>query len=457
MIKNPTNFPSPTEKARMETLQKFNKLYQGEHFSVFGLHELIKKQFKKPQDLIYIAQNLTGYISDFYGDFVAGDIDKMIIRGNTGNAEVDKFVDDVVYENDLKEQVPDMGTDQSIFGFVLLLGWLDTDGGYHISKVGQDQYFPQADGSVIFTTYKSVTPVNSTEAVLYCLTQHYYLENGTCKVDREGWVANKNGTLEKKISFEEITNIFGLNMVENENLEIDELPIRIANNTRLNSYGFGKSDYNDIMPQISEINERVSHIATQLLKNLDAKMALPATDNIDENGDMKNGAFDTIEVNKDEIMPQYIVNTNNLLTDAREHISDQIKMVSEITSVPMWQLTKSSMPERVESLRIQLFATMRKTSRKRAKIIRALQDMFRIGFKMKGINFADDIEIAFSDVVPVDELTQANTEQIKIMAGISSKKSAIMRVENMDEADAEAELKQIQDEDRIAGGLPQIQ
>ena len=154
---------------------------------------------------------------------------------------------------------------------------------------------------------------------------------------------------------------------------------------------------------------------------------------------------------KDDPEAKYIINDNPLLSEAREHILTQTKMVSFATSVPMFELLKTSTPERVESLRIQLFSAVRRTSRKRSRIVRALKDMFRLGFNMTKIEYKGDIYIKFSDVVPVDELTQAQTEQLKVSSGISSRKSSIMRVEGLTEDEADQELKQIQEEDKIAG------
>lgn len=445
----PQNFPSAYEKERVSTLKKYNSLYEGYHFQVLGLHELLKKQFLKTQDLIYLAHNLPAYISDFYGDFVAGDTEKMIIRANVENPDVVKFVDEVVYENDLKEKISDIGTEQSEFGFVPLLGYLDEEGVYRIQKVAQDQYFPQADGSVVFATYKEVQ-IDATNSVTYCMTQHYFLESGKTKIQRQAWVCESNGTLKEKANFVDVATLIGRPSIQEEEiLDIDELPIRQIDNARTSKSGYGKSDYNDIIPQVAEINERSSHISIQLLKNLDAKMMLPAA-MFEEDGSVKAG-FDSISMEKDDPEAKYIVNPNALLEDARQHILGQIKIVSTLTAVPMWELTKGAMPERVESLRIQLFSTSRRTARKRAKLKRALNDMFRIGFKMKGIDFNEDIEIEFSDVMPTDELTQATTEETKIRAGLSSKRSAIMRIENVDQADADEELKQIAEEEKIAG------
>lgn len=80
--------------------------------------------------------------------------------------------------------------------------------------------------------------------------------------------------------------------------------------------------------------------------------------------------------------------------------------------------------------------------------------MFRIGAKMTSQSEAlqnEDINMDFSDVLPTDETEQATVESTKVTSGLSSKKRAMMRLENYSEEEADEELKQIRAEDQIAG------
>ena len=142
-----------------------------------------------------------------------------------------------------------------------------------------------------------------------------------------------------------------------------------------------------------------------------------------------------------------------MISDAREHIMQEAKFISFITGVPMMEILKSAMPERVESLRIQLFNAVRKTHRKRAKLSRAIKDMIRIGFKMVNKTLDQDPVVKFGDVLPVDDNLEATTEATKVGAGLSSHLSAIMRLENMSEEDAQAELDRINNEATMSGVL----
>lgn len=443
-------FPSRTDCDRLATLKKYQSLYDNDAFSVFGLHELIKKQFPVGQALIYLAHAIPARISDFYGDFVRGDTDNMVIMAGTGVESDEDFVKQVVYESDLKEKVYDLAVSQSEFGFCVMLGRLDDDENYIIDEVGQDQYFPQADGSVVFATWKK-DPADAQGKNLLLLTQQYSMVDGKCQIECKAWKCDPAGVVQGDYSLEEMGKILGRTLVATSTLDIDELPIRQVDNGKRQRTGYGKSDYADILPQLGEVNERVSHVATQLLMTLDAKLQMPKS-MFDEDGKPKFFNAYALDSNQDPEV-KYVTNPNALLAEADTHVKTQLKTISFVSSVPMFELLKESMPDRVESLRIQMFQAERKTQTKRSKMKRALLDMFRIGAKMKGIKLEQDIVIKFGSVLPTDPLIDATTESTKVSAGLSSHKSAIMRLNNYNEEQAEAEMKEIKSEDAIAGVL----
>jgi hypothetical protein len=223
------------------------------------------------------------------------------------------------------------------------------------------------------------------------------------------------------------------------NRRYGELPFRKVSNGKND-----KSDYADIIPQMAEINERVTQNSTQFLKNMDAKLQLPKG-MADEEGKVQPFDYILMET-KETPSASYITNANPLMADAREHIMHELKIIELATGVPMWALTKGSQPDRVETLRIQMFQAIRKTERKRAKLKRAIQDMFRIIFKLEGKEMKDDISIKFSDVLPTDETEATNIETSKVGSGLSSKRSAIMRLEGISVEEAEEELELIRAE-----------
>jgi len=142
--------------------------------------------------------------------------------------------------------------------------------------------------------------------------------------------------LVEEVNIKVLNELIGVNYEVTQTLEIDTIPIIQVDNGRPMSSGYGKSDYNDILPQLAELNERATHISTQLLKNLDAKMQIPKTDEtVNEDGTLKQ--WDTLVVDgKDSAEAKYILNTNPLIESTERHIELQLKMISFFSSVPMF-------------------------------------------------------------------------------------------------------------------------
>lgn len=443
-------FPNDIEVTRINTMRDYHRLYENHQSGVLPLHEMLKKQFNKESESLYIAHAIPSKISDFYGDFVQGDVTRLRIYLADDSEDSTKTLNDIIKTNNLKERIYDFAVNQSEFGYECLVGYVEA-GKFKIASVGKDQYFPQPDGSVIFATYiRDPQDSNPDLAArkLFVYTQHYRLEGGKTIVDRQAWLTDGKAKIKEAVTLERI----GITAQPTETIDLDILPIVQIDNGRKTKWQFGKSDYADIMPQLQEINERTTHISTQLLKNLDAILELPQVDGLkDEAGNWKK--VDTIELpNNETARGRFITNENPLLDEAFKHIDRQLHMISWLSGVPMFELLQSGQPERVESMRIKMFNAIRKTDTKRARITKGVQEIIEIGFKMLKKDLGDnEIVIEYSDVLPTDPLIEAQIEETKVRAGISSKESAMRRLENYDSDEAAAELERINQEN-IAGG-----
>jgi len=453
IIKN--SFPNATEKERMKTLDKYDKLYDNRQQEVLLLHQIIRKQYKNIEDLVYLGHAIPAKVSDFYGDFVQGDADRMTLDYVDDDSQIEIF-NQIVEDNDIVESIHDWAVDQSTFGYEVLLGYVE-DNKFYIQDVDCDQYFPQADGSVIFATYFRDTKnlaglMDETVAPLLLYTQTYEELNGKVTITRQVWSTDVDGMAVDDLGEEALKAYF--DKEASEILDIDEIPVVQIDNGKTTKWGFGKSDYADIMPQLAEINERRTHVATQLLKNLDAKIELPEREDMKgDNGSLKYFEY-IMRADKNEPETRYITNENPLIEATENHITSQLKMISYITDVPMWQLTDSSaQPETVGGMKIKMFSALRKTDRKRMKMKKGVEKIIEIGFKMLGKEMNGVVELEFSDVLPNDNLEDAQVEEVKVRNGISSRRSAIKRLENYSEEDLDWEMQQIKNEEVESGAV----
>jgi len=130
-----------------------------------------------------------------------------------------------------------------------------------------------------------------------------------------------------------------------------------------------------------------------------------------------------------------------------------MQFISMRTGVPFFEMDRSGNPEQVEAMKIRFFKANRITNTKRSRITKGLKKLLKIGFQMLGKKLEGNITIKFSDVLPTSELNTVQVEGQKVTFGLSSKKKAIQRLENVSEEDAVAELQQIASEAVIAGGV----
>ncbi len=294
--------------------------------------------------------------------------------------------------------------------------------------------------------------VDETEAPLLLYTQLYEEAGEKVTITRQVWSTDVDGMAVDDLG-EAILKVY-FNQSPTETLDIDEIPVVQIDNGKPTKWGFGKSDYCDIMPQLAEINERRTHIATQLLKNLDAKIELPEREDMKgENGSLKYFEY-IMRADKNEPETRYITNENPLIEATEKHITSQLQMISYITDVPMWQLTETTtQPETVGGMKIKMFSALRKTNRKRMKMKKGVEHIIEIGFKMLGKEMAGTVVLDFSEVLPNDNLEDAQVEEIKTRAGISSRRSAIKRLENYSEEELDEEMQTIKNEEVQSGAV----
>lgn len=180
-------FPSNAELARIKTLGKYRKLNNNNQLEVLSIHELIKKQYKTLADMVYLAHAIPGRITEFYGDFVQGDVDRMIISAPTDAQADNKWVENVVFENDLKEKVSDYGEDQSEYGFCVLLDTLTK------TETTSCRMYPQTNTShkptalwFLLLIEKTLRVATANNYFYMCSTTSWRMENVSSTIKHSG-------------------------------------------------------------------------------------------------------------------------------------------------------------------------------------------------------------------------------------------------------------------------------
>jgi len=440
----PSNFPNSNELKYIEKIDTLRNLLNNLQYEELGLHDLIMNHMKSDQrkDVLYIAHALPHKIADFYADFVQGDSRKVniISQADDGSEEASK-VEEIASENNLQRRIYDFAYDQTGYGKTILLGYVDENEVFRIQQIRPDFYFPQKDGSIIFASLVLTSESDNEHDYRYYIQHYQKDDSGQVFIERSLYEADGRKAGDRLKLSEYSTSI-----PEMEELGITEYPIIELRNGRKDM----ASDIEPIMPQLDQINERMTQVAIQLLKNLNPKLQGPEGI-LDEQGQLKD--FEAIEVREGDADLDYVTNENAMIERAEKFVERQVQFISFITSIPVSDLIRqSAQPTTAEALRTRMHGAMSKAQTKRGQIIPELEKIIQIGLKLtETTDDPNNITIEFGPVLPEDEVQKTQVEQMKLNMGITSKRTAMKRLDGLTDDEVDAELERINNEQAQAG------
>jgi hypothetical protein len=204
------------------------------------------------------------------------------------------------------------------------------------------------------------------------------------------------------------------------------------------------------------LNNRMTKIDNILDKHSDPILAVPEGV-LDEQGNVKKEAFGMIEVKGDKDKPEYIV-WNASLEVAFKEIDKLVEfmfMFSE-TSPDVLGLGQGQ-AESGRALKMRLLRTLAKRNRKQLYYDQALKEVLYIcqllskakGYTVNGKKVTDIPvipQIKWADGIVNDPIEDTTVETMKVELGLTSKKRSIMKLEGVEEAEAEAIIEDIDNE-----------
>lgn len=453
------SFPSIGQVRHMQVLEQWQKLYDGEHAQIYGIKDYFVDDAKKEKKL-YITTNLPALITDYFADMQIGEGINYSVDGEQGQEELDAIVE----ENMLDELLYDVAQDQSRLGYgVIRVRTQDAADGeldVVLEDVDPSEYFPEYDPRdrrkknptrVTLVSWIDDPVGKYKHGLMYKTVYERTGEQVTVRYDlRENKVDKTEG-----IPLNEKPEYIALYP------EIAEAPLKLEKATRIpvwevtNLRGrtnpMGKSDYKDIDSLIREINDRMTHVSVQLIKHLNAKLAVPTGSLSDESGEQaiaKVHEIDFFEVGEDEKMPQYIDNANSMIDQAFKYTDKLMLTALGIVKVPPELLNiegSAGGNEKVEAMRIRLFPSMRKVHRKQVAMRYALTQALQYALAVKGVEDAS-VRLEFDDVLPRD-MTQIVDQIVKRKTvDLISTETAIKKLDDVDREEALNEMERIRSE-----------
>lgn len=436
------------KEERITDYKMYESIFLGEHSSAFNI--ITKNDFDKAMvGLRYLVVNFGGMISRLSADMLFEEFPKI----NAG--ENDDFVQGLIEDNNFKTQCYESALENSFRGDAVFKIRSDNER-VIIEDVNPQYYFPEYDSSNvrkepvahIFKFPVKLKISNESKEAIFeerhekgkIIYSIYSEENGVKKM-----VYNLKDFF-PDLEEEQMTNV-------NDEFLVVHIP-----NYRINSKFYGISDYNDLITLFYAINNRLTKIDNILDKHGDPILMVPKGV-LNEDGEVNRPMLGVIEIGDEGSKnPEYIVWDAKLDSAFKEieKLVEFLFIVSE-TSPASFGLDKEGQAESGRALKFKLLRTIAKKNRKAMYYDLGIKKLLFIAQKfaknnnyktLQGIESKEPakIEIEWQDGVINDLVETLNAEQIKLSEGLTTKKESIMRIEGIDEKEAEKKVKEIEKE-----------
>lgn len=451
----------PFQYKRILRYRENIKLFEGQHFDVF-------EKWNSSRSL-YVYANLAGIICKKSADFLFGE--EAIITAGTGDATPEALaIERLVTENNLGQENYEAALSAAVLGDAFYrVRYGQEYGGELPSEI--DPYRVFIENVSALDVYPEINPMNRRQIKAYHLCVPCY--NPTkddwtlqCESHYAGYVLYHSYVLKP-----EQTDVDGvvekwtigscLGMETQQTGIAMPLIVHVPNTSRELTWE-GLDDLSEHKALFDEINNRLSQIAAILDKHADPAMAVPtgllAED--DQGRPYFRVARDKVfeVLGKDDIIPQYITWNGNLQEAIQEvdKLVDLLLISAEIPPIALGMNDSGTSGSSGLSIKFRMQSLLSKVNRKKLYFNKGVVTTLYIAQLLEeALGIADYTptrpKIVFKDGLPVDSLQEVNEMNVRTggMPTIS-RKTALMRLDNLTEAQADAEIERINKEQQEA-------
>lgn len=335
-----------------------------------------------------------------------------------------------------------------LFNFVFDYSW----GGYSVMKcrkvdskfviehISPDGYILCDDGSEQLLSYL-LKENDSGMVEQYVLVQTYtkgVIQNELYKLDVGYTDGSIKGSPVPLATLEETSGI-----LEEEKTGFKENPIVVTHNTKISSTKYGDSDIRKVRSLITSIEVQAVNIQDQMLKHLQAKLAIPVSKMPinKKTGLVDISKLEVIGMENGDPHPMYVTNTNPLIEKSFEQIEKFIIQIATILAIPIefFGIKAVGGAESEGTKIIRLSPFIKHVERVRKAFNKSFKKIEKIA---KGFNVSiEDTAIVWGDVFPKNKASEADELSIALDSRLISLKKAIMRYQGISAEEAEKEVK----------------
>lgn len=453
-------FPPASEVHRLEKYHKNKLIFENQHERVY------EENFKRISRVIGNFEDVVSYsvICNFQklmsvkiADFMFGE--EPIISCGDDDSKEQIAVDTIKENSELMNTCYSLAIDLSRYGDGVLNIYKD-DEGKGIIDITQPSFY-----------FKVVDPQNI-KKVKYHILAHEY------KVEKEYNSFTRKQNYEKFLYVEIHTKGYvdkytyklkgnSIYKVEDKELGIptglDDFAIIPVHNLLTSDRIYGIDDYSDVDSIISEIEVRLSQISKILDKHAEPSMQGPSSaleyDTSTRSYKLKVGNYFSRDSTEDPAV-EYITWNAQLEANFKqvEKLINILAVISEMGSAIFDFDNKLGTAASGTALKRMLISPLAKTKRVRNNVDIALKKAIKLCSQLGGENIVDlskeKINIFWKDGLPNDDLEEANIMNIRTGGKATiSQHSAIKRLDNLTDEDAQSELDAIQVEESVSNPM----
>lgn len=422
-------WPPVSERCRIKKYRDNKLLFERHQSEVFkdGMLELYDPVTGQSK---LVDLNWFKRLSTLWADLLFGEVPTITDKTNKETAQ---YVEDLARRINLNGQGYKLQIDLSRYGDGVYKLYRDEEG-VHFSVVPPYFWFPVV----------SLFDMERIEKHVLVFPQEKTL---LVEIHERGRVEYR--TYENKDSPSFAGSLGRLLEAREEDTGIDGFLVQSVSNLAVSGSVYGFDDYGDIAALVLEMETRLSQNSNILKRHSDPKMYGPRLEEYKdgETGRVytRAGTYFPVD-NKDDVIPGYIT------WDAKLDVSilqfntllEQFYMLSE-TSPSAFGNIKAGLAESGSALKRLMMAPLAKVNRTKLNIDRSLKELIRVAALLDS-GKAVEPSIEWQDGLPNDRTEDTQNEAAAVSSSLSSKKSAIKRLFNLTDNEADAELRQIEDE-----------
>ena len=429
-------WPPAAEDTRLKLYKQNENLFDGNHAAVYtGLLRLFHESAAEHQKII-LTLNWHRRLSTLWPDLLIGELPQVTVSETNQVAINQLLLDTAIWPEAYKAII-----DMSRFGTGPIKAYLGEDGLPRAQAVAPSRWFPV---------------LNSSGQVVEHLLAWVIDKTLNCEIHRKGEVETRTyDVIQGKIASE--AHGIEINTIARDEYGIDDFLLVPFCNLTTTTNQWGIDDYTPLDPIIKRLETRLARLGRILDAHSEPAMGVPE-DAISKDPNTGATIFDSsarvFPMVEGQQPPQYITWDGQLSASFQEieFLMDQLYALSETCPQAFGQ-SISGTAESGTSLRLRMMAPLKRVERLRLNLDPSTKKLIWLLARLGGIELdPKDISINWQDGLPNDAYQQMQIEQMGVMAGITSKKAAAMRLYDISD-DQAIEMQAQQKDEMDLGGM----